>query len=146
MLCRTFSGKDERIRGVSNRLPAQFYRTFHEESKTLCAFMSKENQPKHREAEGVKILLRNAFQAIGAPDFAIDLTLNRLERHCSWQTVKGPSSWISVFNHLRKCVPQPLMDCIDISQIGPFAARCFIPTKAPRSAIVSQSPASAPKV
>jgi hypothetical protein len=98
----TFSNKSERIRAWSNNLPPQFYRTFHEESKTLCAYTSTDNQPKNRQAEGVKIRTGNAFQAMGTPDLKKDLTLPRFERHVSWGTVKDPSSWISVFNHLRK--------------------------------------------
>lgn len=104
---RTFSGKHERMRQWGNVLPPQLYRTFHEESKTLCAFMNTENQPKYREVEGVKILPRNAFQAIGAPDLAMDLTLNRVDRHLSWSTVKGPSSYISAFNRLGEYVLNP---------------------------------------
>jgi hypothetical protein len=111
------------LRAFSNRPPVQVYRTSSEESKTLCAYTNIENQPKHREAEGLKILKKNAFQAIGAPNLAIDLTLNRLERHASWNTVKGPSSWISAFNRLRKYSLFCECDHANLLEIGQFAVR-----------------------
>jgi predicted transcriptional regulator len=83
-------------------LPTSFYRTFYETSVTLSSRVSKDTHVKHRERQDLKITKGNAFQAVGRVVLERDLTKQRIERHLVWNKKRGPSTWISVFNALRK--------------------------------------------
>jgi hypothetical protein len=99
----TFREAAERIRGTSNILAPKFFRTFDEDSKTLCSYETIDTHAKNIEVPDSILQEQNAFQALGTPQVR-DFTRERVERHLSWLTRKDPSSFISVFNSGRECI------------------------------------------
>lgn len=103
---RSFSDQRARQRaltsGAANILPEHVYRTYYENSATLCSRVSKDTHTKHREVPDLSIEPGNAFQAIGRRVLNKAVTKEGIERHLKWQKKHDPSQWISVFDDLCK--------------------------------------------
>lgn len=68
----------------------------------MCYNVNKDTLPLHRQAEGVIIEEKNAFQSLGLFYMPNDFTPGRIERHLIWNKKIDPSSFVSTFDKLRE--------------------------------------------